>query len=80
MLYISINNCFSWTGYDQNSNKIIEISSGNLVKEGEMIEFYDWKNKENRSGEVREIEYLFNSTRLGIYDVVDSEIYFFDMD
>ena len=80
MLYIGINNCFAWTGYDQDSDKRIEIGSGNFIREGEVIEFYDWENQEERSGEVMALEYLFNSTRLEIYDIVDSKAYVFDMD
>jgi len=80
MFFIGINNCFAWVGYDQNSNEKMEIGSGNLVREGETIKFYDWKNEEDRSGEVRVIEYLFNSTKLEIYDLIDNEIRIFDME
>ena len=80
MFFIGVNNCSAWVGYDHNNNSRIEIGVGNLVREGETIKFYDWKNEEDRSGEVRAIEDLFNSTKLEIYDLVDNEIRVFDME
>ncbi|MFT6219900.1 MAG: hypothetical protein ACJA02_000691 [Myxococcota bacterium] len=58
----------AWTGYDFADGSEIEIGSGNLVREGEQIRFYDWKSQEDRRAEVIDVEYLFNRTRLEIYD------------
>ena len=80
VFFIGVSRCFAWVGYDQNSGDKIEIGSGNLVREGETIEFYDWKNEEDRISEVRDIEYLFNGARLEVYDLVDDEVRIFDME
>ena len=74
------NNCFAWTGYDLNNNAEIEISSGNLVREGETIRFYDWGEDEDKSGEVKSVDYLFNRTRLEIYESISNEVRIFDME
>ena len=33
---------FSWEGYDYNKGAYIEIEKGNLVRDGETIEFYEY--------------------------------------
>ena len=75
-----IENCFAWTGYDRSGGSKIEISSGNLVREGETIKFYDWDKEEDRSAEVRVVDYLFSNTRLEIYDYLEQKVRVFDMD
>ncbi|MES2677559.1 MAG: DUF5334 family protein [Pseudomonadota bacterium] len=77
---INAADCFAWTGYDHSGGSEIEISSGNLVREGETIKFYDWNNDEDRNAEVREVDYLFSSTRLEIYDYIEQKVRVFDMD
>ncbi len=70
---------FAWTGYDVVDNSEIEIGSGNLVREGEEIRFYDWQNQEDRRAQVRAVDYLFNTTRLEVYDYIDQKTRIFDM-
>jgi hypothetical protein len=78
--FLKTNSCFAWNGYENYSGEQIEIGSGNLVREGEVIKFYDWGSQEDRNAEVRSVDYLFNTTRLEIYDFVDEKIRVFDMD
>ncbi len=73
-------NCFAWTGYDRSGGSEIEISSGNLVREGETIKFYDWDKEEDRNAEVRAVDYLFSATRLEVYDYLEQKVRVFDMD
>jgi hypothetical protein len=73
-------NCFAWTGYDLSGGSEIEIRSGNLVREGETIKFYDWDKDEDRNAEVRSVDYLFDSVRLEIYDYLEQKVRVFDMD
>ena len=80
IFFFHINTCFAWTGYDRNNNAEIEIGSGNLVREGETIRFYDWGKEEDRNGEVRSVNYLFNRTRLEIYEFISNEVRVFDME
>jgi hypothetical protein len=77
---LNINDCFAWTGYDHSNGSEIEIGSGNLVREGETIKFYDWDKEEDHNAEVRVVDYLFNSTRLEIYDYIEQKVRVFDMD
>ncbi len=79
-LFLNVSNCFAWTGYDRFNGSEVEISSGNLVREGETIKFYDWEKEEDHNAEVRAIDYLFNSTRLEIYDYIEQKVRIFDMD
>ena len=78
--FLNISNCFAWTGYDNFDGSEIEISSGNLVREGEAIKFYDWGSEEDINAEVRSVDYLFSSTRLEIYDFAAQKVRVFDMD
>jgi hypothetical protein len=78
--FLNIGNSFAWTGYDYFNGSEIEINSGNLVREGETIKFYDWDSEEDRNAEVRSVDYLFNSTRLEIYDYIEQKVRIFDMD
>jgi len=78
-ILLGIENCFAWTGYDRSGGSEIEISSGNLVREGETIKFYDWDKEEDRSAEVRVVDYLFGTTRLEIYDYLEQKVRVFDM-
>ena len=73
-------NCFAWLGYDRLNGSEIEIGSGNLVREGEIIKFYDWDKEEDRKAEVMSLENLFSGSRLEIYDYVESKIRVFDME
>ncbi len=77
---LSTNNCFAWTGYDNADGSEIEIGSGNLVREGEEIKFYDWSKGEDHKAEVRSVDYLFNNTRLEIYDYPEQKVRVFNMD
>lgn len=78
--FLGFSNCFAWSGYDYYNGSEVEIGSGNLVREGETIKFYDWGKDEDRNAEVRAVEYLFSSTRLEIYDYLEKQIRFFDME
>jgi len=77
---LNISDCFAWTGYDNFDGSEIEISSGNLVREGEAIKFYDWNSEEDRNAEVMSVDYLFGITRVEIYDFVAQKVRIFDMD
>ncbi len=78
--FLNISNCFAWTGYDRLNGSEVEIGSGNLVREGETIKFYDWDKEEDRNAEVRSVDYLFSNTRLEIYDFIEQKVRVLDMD
>lgn len=73
-------NVHAWTGYDNHDGSEIEIFSGNLVREGEEIKFYDWNSEEDRIAEVTSIEYLLDRTRLEIFDFIAKKNRIFDME
>lgn len=48
-------NCLAWQGYDYENQAQIEIESGNLVKEGMVIDFFDDNLNEYRSAKVIQV-------------------------
>jgi hypothetical protein len=80
LLFVFISSkAFCWEGYDYESDSEIEIESGNLVREGELIKFYDWRSEDYHRGEVNSVENRFNGTRLEIYDLELQKERIFDM-
>ena len=78
-LFFAGNCCFAWNGFEHSGSQI-EIGSGNLVREGETIKFYDWDKEEERKAEVRSIDYFFNTTRLEVYDFIEQKVRIFEME
>lgn len=79
-LFFVGNNCFAWIGYENESDAKIEIENGSLLREGEIIRFYDWQLEEDRSAEVISVEYMLDTIRLELYDNVDDKIRIFDVE
>jgi len=67
-------------GYDYVNGSEIEIGAGNLVREGEVIKFYDWNKEEDHNAEVRLVEYFFGNTKIEVYDYVEQKVKVFDME
>ena len=70
----------AWDGYDYETGNYIEIDKGNLVREGEEIEYYDYESGEYRSGEVQDIESSGSGAEVEVYDYDSGEYRTFDMD
>tara|TARA_R110002049_G_scaffold275802_1_gene453938 strand:+ start:528 stop:800 length:273 start_codon:yes stop_codon:yes gene_type:complete len=70
----------AWDGYDYESGSHIEIESGNLVREGEEVEYYDYGSGEYRYGDVEEIESNGRGATVEIYDYESGEYRTFEMD
>ena len=66
----------SWSGYDYAKGTFVEIESGNLVREGETIEVYDYDEGEYRDMEVEDIQ----GNELEVTDSYTGESRTFDMD
>lgn len=62
-----INTSLAWDGFDQESNDAIEITSGNLVREGLVIEFY--VNDELHMGRVLTLIEIAGGTELVLEDL-----------
>lgn len=58
----------AWDGYDYESGDYVEIESGNLVRSGETIEFYDYDSGEYRSADVESISRFGSSVEVEVYD------------
>ena len=70
----------AWEGYDYESGSYIEIESGNLVREGEEIEYYDDASGEYHYGDVESIESNGSGADVEIYDPESGEYRTFEME
>ncbi len=70
---------FAWTGYDYDNKTEIEISEGNLVREGLIIQFYDSKLDSFHSAKVLLVEEIAGGTRIQIKDLDSKKERFFIM-
>jgi hypothetical protein len=71
---------FAWSGYEVGNDNEIEIGKGNLVRDGEIIKFYDWEAGEDRRAEVRDVDDNSGGTDLELYDLKEEKVRFFRMD
>ena len=58
----------AWDGYDWEHGTRVTIESGNLVREGEKIEIYDWSRGAYRSVDVQRIEQPAATVDVDVYD------------
>ena len=71
---------FAWDGYDYEKGDYIEIEKGNLVREDETIEIYDYSDNEYKDVEVESIEKSGNSVEIEVYDYDTDEYRTFEME
>lgn len=71
---------FAWDGFDYKEGSDIEIEKGNLVREGEEIEFFDYSKGEYRTGDVESIDRAGSSVEVEVYDDESGEYRTFDME
>ncbi len=69
-----------WDGYDYEKGSFIEIEEGNLVREGENIEIFDYGTGEYKDVEVEEIERTGDTVEIEVYDYETGEISTIEMD
>ena len=69
IFYLLSNSAFAWSGFDYENQTSIDIGSGNLVREGNIIDFYQQKTNELLSAKVLNISYFGNSTELTLQDI-----------
>jgi len=63
--------CFAWDGLDPKKNSAIEIESGNLVREGMIIDFFDSADGNYHTGKVLMMNYASHATELTIEDFTE---------
>jgi hypothetical protein len=78
LLFVT-NPCLAWDGYDYQNDGAIEIGSGNLIREGEIINFYDAKKDQMHSAEVTLVQNGFTGSRVEVYDINDKKKRTFEM-
>ena len=71
---------FAWDGFDYESGSYVEINEGNLVREGNEIEVYDYSTGEYNDVEVQSITGNGSSTEVEVYDYNSGEYRTLDMD
>lgn len=70
----------AWDGYDYEEGNYIEIEEGNLVREGEEIEIYDYSDGEYKYVEVEEVDSYGGTTEVEVYDYETGEYRTFEME
>lgn len=70
----------AWDGYDYSNGTYVEIDKGNLVREGEDIEIYDYNAGEYRNVEVQNIDRYGSLIEVEIYDYDSGEYRTLEMD
>lgn len=71
----------AWTGYDSNAGSDVEIDKGNLVRQGQTIDFYDHSTNEYRTGDVESVSTSYGSSvEVEVYDHNSGEYRTFDME
>lgn len=78
--FFFLQNAYAWDGYDWEEGNYIEIEEGNLVREGEEIEIYDWSNGEYKYVEVEEVDSYGGTTEVEVYDYGTGEYRTFEME
>ena len=80
ILLLLTSNSLAWDGYDPESNTKVEIGSGNLVREGNIITIYDWDLNKDIDVEVKSMNESFNGTRLEVQELESKKIRTLEMD
>ena len=69
-----------WDGTDSEDGSSVEIESGNLVREGEDIEYYDYDSGEYKDVEVENIESYGGTVEVEVYDYETGEYKILEME
>ena len=59
----------TWYGYDYDNKTEVEIDSGNRVREGSMIQFYESKSDNYHTARVLFVEAIAGGTRVQVLDL-----------
>ena len=80
LLLIASYSVSAWDGYDYNKGSYVEIDKGNLVRQGNEIEYYDHGTGEYKYGDVESVNSYGSSVEVEIYDYNTGEYRTFEMD
>jgi pyruvate/2-oxoglutarate/acetoin dehydrogenase E1 component len=70
----------AWDGYDYQKGAFVEIDKGNLVREGQDIEIFDYGTGSYKDVEVQSIQSIGSGAEVEVYDNETGEYRTFDMD
>lgn len=70
----------AWDGYDYDKGSYVEIEKGNLVREGQTIEIYDYGTGEYKDVEVQSITGTGSGAEVEVYDNNTGESRTLDME
>ncbi|MCT4625680.1 DUF5334 family protein [Halodesulfovibrio sp.] len=70
----------AWDGYDYDTGSSVEIESGNLVRTGEQIDFYDYNTGEYHSTDVMDVYDSGSTVDVEVYDYDTGEVRTLEMD
>ncbi|NCA28941.1 MAG: hypothetical protein EBS92_06715 [Proteobacteria bacterium] len=59
----------AWSGYDYDFKTEIDIGPGNLVREGNLIQFYDSKDDNFHSARVQLVQSVAGGTEVSVVDL-----------
>jgi hypothetical protein len=71
---------FAWSGFDYETGSYIEIESGNLVRTGNEIEFYDYATGSYHYGVVESMRSYGSSVEVEVFDYETGTYRYFEME
>jgi hypothetical protein len=77
--FCNLSQLFAWEGYDYQNKTSIEISEGNLVREGSLIQFYETKSDNFRTAKIVYIQSIAMGTEIELIDLDNKKTRFFIM-
>ncbi len=80
ILLIASYSVSAWDGYDYTKGNYVEIDKGNLVRQGNEIEYYDYGTGEYKYGDVESVNSYGSSVGVESYDYNTDEYRTFEMD
>ena len=78
--FLIANTLYAWNGYDYENGSFIEIDKGELVREGESVEFYDYDSSDYISMDIESMEKMGNNVEIIGTDSETGESRTFEMD
>lgn len=70
----------AWSGFDYETGSYIEIESGNLVRTGNEIEFYDYATGSYHYGVVESMRSYGSSVEIEVFDYETGTYRYFEME
>ncbi len=70
-LTLTSNPCLAWDGIDMKRNASIEITTGNLVREGSFIDFYDSSDGNYHTAKVISVSAISHGTEVVVEDLTE---------